>query len=177
MYIIWFYSASWRTSKSFSIWPESGLKRRSPGSKKHKFIRSPPAKIRTRRTPFWNSSVLAEQLQVKIHEQKFEEMEWSSGCSSMYPHPPPCWGVGGTCWKCLHLPPTPTWTKNVTKIFYTKYFFYTIKYLKCLFNSIIYKSNFINGEIQWRKAKETERGRLEVTRWREGRWGMKGMEK
>ena len=29
--------------------------------------------------------------------------------------------------------------------------------MKCLFNSIIFKSNFINGEIQWRKAKETER--------------------
>ena len=53
-------------------------------------------------------------------------------------------------------------------------FFYTIKYLKCLFNSINFKSNFINGEIQWRKAKETERGRQEETRWREGRWGWKG---
>ena len=55
-------------------------------------------------------------------------------------------------------PPThPPELKNVTKIFYTKCFFYTIKYLKCLFNSINFKSNFINGEIQWRKAKETER--------------------
>ena len=59
-------------------------------------------------------------------------------------------------------------------------FFYTIKYLKCLFNSINFKSNFINGEIQWRKAKETDRGRQEETRWREGRegregrWGWKG---
>ena len=78
-YIIWFYSASWRTTKSSSIWPESGLKRRSPGSKKHMLIRSIDVRIRTRRTPFWSSSVLAEQLQVKIHEQKFEEMEWSSG--------------------------------------------------------------------------------------------------
>ena len=40
-------------------------------------------------------------------------------------------------------------------------FFNKIKYWKCLFNSIIFKSNFINGEIQWRKAKETERGRQE----------------
>ena len=24
-------------------------------------------------------------------------------------------GVGGTCWKCLHLPPTPPELKNVTK--------------------------------------------------------------
>ena len=39
----------------------------------------------------------------------------------MYPHPPPL-GVGCTCWKCLHLPPTPNWAKNVTKIFYTKCF-------------------------------------------------------
>ena len=46
-----------------------------------------------------------------------------SDCSSMYPQPP-CWGVGGTCWKCLHLPPNPPpELKNVSKIFYTKYFF------------------------------------------------------
>ena len=35
----------------------------------------------------------------------------SVDCSSMYPHPPPV-GGWGTCWKCLHLPPTPTWTKK-----------------------------------------------------------------
>ena len=42
-------------------------------------------------------------------------------CSSIYPtHPPVV--VGGTCWKCLHLPQPPPELKNVTKIFYTKYF-------------------------------------------------------
>ena len=32
-------------------------------------------------------------------------------CSSMYQHPP-LLEVGGTCWKCLHLQPTHTWTKK-----------------------------------------------------------------
>ena len=77
--IIWLNSASWRASKSSSIWPESGLKRRSPGSKKHMLIRSIDVWIRTRRDHFWTSSVLVEQLQVKIHEQKFEEMERDRG--------------------------------------------------------------------------------------------------
>ena len=77
--IIWLYCTSRRASKSSSIWPESGLKRRSPGSEKHMLIRSTIVKIRTRRAPFWNSSVLAEIHQLKIHEQKFEEMEWSAG--------------------------------------------------------------------------------------------------
>ena len=72
-------SSSRRATKSSFIWPESGLKRRSPGLKKHMLIRSLPVKIRTRRTPFWSSSVLAEQLHLKIHVQKFEEMEWSAG--------------------------------------------------------------------------------------------------
>ena len=49
--------------------------------------------------------------------------------------------------------------------YFTQNVFYIIKYWKCLFNSIIFKSNFINGEKQWRKAKETERGRQEETRW------------
>ena len=53
--------------------------------------------------------------------------------------------------------------------YFTQNVFYIIKYWKCLFNSIIFKSNFINGEKQWRKAKEIERGRQEETRWREGR--------
>ena len=78
-YIIRFDSASWRTSKSSSIWPESGLKRRSPGSKKHMLIRSIDVRIRTRRTPFWSSSVLAEAQLQKTHEQKFEEMERDRG--------------------------------------------------------------------------------------------------
>ena len=78
-YIIRFDSASWRTSKSSSIWPESGLKRRSPGSKKHMLIRSIEVRIRTRRTPFWSSSVLAEAQLQKTHEQKFEEMERDRG--------------------------------------------------------------------------------------------------
>ena len=38
--------------------------------------------------------------------------------------------------------------------YFTQNVFYIIKYWKCLFNSIIVKSNFINGEKQWRKAKE-----------------------
>ena len=77
--IIWFNSSSRTSSKYSSIWPESGLKRRSPGSKKHMLIRSIDVRIRTRRDHFWTSSVLVEQLQVKIHVQKFEEMEWSAG--------------------------------------------------------------------------------------------------
>ena len=76
--IIWFNCTCWTASKSSSIWPESDLKRRSPGSKKHMLIRSTIVRIRTRRYHFWTSSVLVEQLQVKIHAQKFEEMEWSS---------------------------------------------------------------------------------------------------
>ena len=76
--IVWFNCTSRTSSKSSSIWPESGLKRRSPGSKKHMLIRSIDVRIRTRRDHFWTSSVLVEQLQVKIHVQKFEEMEWSA---------------------------------------------------------------------------------------------------
>ena len=53
--------------------------------------------------------------------------------------------------------------------YFTQNVFYIIKYWKCLFNSIILNSNFINSEKQWRMAKETERGRQEETRWREGR--------
>ena len=78
-YIIRFDSASWRTSKFSSIWPESGLKRRSPGSKKHMLIWSIDVRIQTRRTPFWSSSVLAEAQLQKTHEQKFEEMERDRG--------------------------------------------------------------------------------------------------
>ena len=74
-----FYFTFWRTSKSSSIWPESGRKRRSPGSKKHMLIRSIDVRIRTRRDHFWTSSVLVELQQTKILEQKFEEMEWSAG--------------------------------------------------------------------------------------------------
>ena len=96
-------------------------------------------------------------------------------CSSMYPHQPPCWGLGGYMSKMsAPTPQPPPELKNFSKIFYTKYFFIIIKYWKCLFNSIIFKSNFINGEIQWRKAKETERGRQEETRWREEDGGWKG---
>ena len=74
------FNRSSRTStKSSSIWPESGLKRRSPGSKKHMLIRSIDVQIRTRRTPFWGSSVLAEAQLQKTHEQKFEEMERDRG--------------------------------------------------------------------------------------------------
>ena len=76
--IILFYFASRRAFKSSSIWPESGLKRRSLGSKKHMLIRSTIVEIRTRRTPFWNSSVLEDFQQQKILEQKFVEMEWSA---------------------------------------------------------------------------------------------------
>ena len=56
------------------------------------------------------------------------ETEWGKvDCSNMYPTHPPVGGLGGTCWKCLHLPPNPPpELKNVTKIFYTKCFFYTI---------------------------------------------------
>ena len=78
-YIVWFNSSSWTSSKSSSIWPESGLKRRSPGLKKHMLIRSTIVRIRTRRDHFWTSSVLVEQLHQKIHVQKYEEMEWSAG--------------------------------------------------------------------------------------------------
>ena len=77
--IIWFYCSSWWTFKSSSIWPESGLNRRSPGSKKHMRLSSTIVEIRTRRTPFWNSLVLVDFQQQKILEQKFVEMEWSAG--------------------------------------------------------------------------------------------------
>ena len=77
--IIRFNSSSRRASKSSSILPESGLKRRSPGSKKHMLIRSIDVRIWTRRDHFWTSSVLVELQQIKILEQKFEEMEWSAG--------------------------------------------------------------------------------------------------
>ena len=69
-----------RTSSKFSsIWPESGLKRRSPGSKKHMLIRSTIVRIRTRRDHFWTSSVLVEQHRQKILVLRFEEMEWNAG--------------------------------------------------------------------------------------------------
>ena len=42
-------------------------------------IRSIDVRIRTRRTPFWSSSVLAEAQLQKTHEQKFEEMERDRG--------------------------------------------------------------------------------------------------
>ena len=64
--IIWLNCSSRRASKSSSIWPESGLKRRSPGSKKHMLIRSTTVKIWTRRDHFWTSSVLVEQHHQKI---------------------------------------------------------------------------------------------------------------
>ena len=74
------FNRSSRTStKSSSIWPESGLKRRSPGLKKHMLIRSIDVRILTRRDHFWNSSVLAEAQLQKTHEQKFEEMERDRG--------------------------------------------------------------------------------------------------
>ena len=73
--IIRLYCTSWRASKSSSIWPESGLKLRSPGSKKHMLIRSIDVRIRTRRDHFWTSSVLVELQHLKILELKFEEME------------------------------------------------------------------------------------------------------
>ena len=73
--IIWFDSASRRASKSSSIWPESGLKRRSPGSKKHMLIRFTIVRIRTRRDHFWTSSVLVELHQIKTHATIYEEME------------------------------------------------------------------------------------------------------
>ena len=38
--------------------------------------------------------------------------------------------------------------------YFTQNVFYKIKYWKCLFNSIIFKSNFINGEKQWKKQKK-----------------------
>ena len=74
------FNRSSRTStKSSSIWPESGLKRRSPGLKKHMLIRSTIVQIRTRRDHFWISSVLAEIQLQKILELRFEEMEWNAG--------------------------------------------------------------------------------------------------
>ena len=74
------FNRSSRTStKSSSIWPESGLKRRSPGLKKHMLICSTIVRIRTRRDHFWISSVLAEIQLQKILELRFEEMEWNAG--------------------------------------------------------------------------------------------------
>ena len=76
--IIWFYCSSRWTFKSSSIWPESGLKRRSHGSKKQILLSSTIVEIRTRSSPFWSSSFLLD-FQQKILEQKFVEMEWSAG--------------------------------------------------------------------------------------------------
>ena len=73
--IICFNSSSWTSSKSSSIWPESGLKRRSPGLKKHMLIRSTIVRIRTWRYHFWSSSVLVELQQIRILVLKYEEME------------------------------------------------------------------------------------------------------
>ena len=74
------FNRSSRTStKSSSIWPESGLKLRSPGLKKHMLIRSTIVRIRTRRDHFWISLVLAEIQLQKILELRFEEMEWNAG--------------------------------------------------------------------------------------------------
>ena len=42
-------------------------------------IRSIDVRIRTRRAPVWNSSVLAEAQLQKTHEQKFVEMERDRG--------------------------------------------------------------------------------------------------
>ena len=53
--------------------------------------------------------------------------------------------------------------------YFTQKVIYKIRSLKCLFNSIIFKSNFIKGEKEWREEKETKRGRQEETRWRKGR--------
>ena len=70
-----FFHTSWTSSKSSSIWPESGLKRRSPGSKKHMLIRSIDVRIRTRRDHFWTSSVLVEHQKLQTLDMIYEEME------------------------------------------------------------------------------------------------------
>ena len=77
--IVAFNSSSWTSSKSSSIWPESGRKRRSPGLKKHMLIRSTIVRIRTRRDHFWTSSVLVELQKIRILVLKYEGMEWSAG--------------------------------------------------------------------------------------------------
>ena len=113
--IIWLDCASWRATKSSSIWPESGLKRRSPGSKKHMLIRSTIVRIRTRRDHFWSSSVLVELHQIKTHATIYEEMErnrWPIGgkANSRFLLFSKCFDT--TCliqywfWNC---PSTPNW--------------------------------------------------------------------
>ena len=65
-------------------------------------------------------------------------------------HPPPV-GGWGTCQKCLHLllTPNPQLDKKMLLKYFFKCFFYKIRSLKCLFNSIILKQFY-----KWWKKKE-----------------------